>query len=250
LEPENEAALQSLLANHFGVKVNSALEIAQGSGQSIAMRASINRVPDFISNYVSDHEKTLFGEDRGRVVGLVKAYETWNTGMRNDRPPEQVKYLRGLAHLHKVMRDHGCRYGFIMTEIELLCVRCGGPGESATEATANGEAEIPFFGYFEISAPISLQTHGMEDDGETPRMTAGLALWYLHMLAKQDPLPGQHSWRMEVGGPVALTRQKCLPKDDWIPKPTTLEKREVKRQRGWVFPEEKLSKSERKCGRK
>ncbi|KAK3076516.1 hypothetical protein LTS18_012803, partial [Coniosporium uncinatum] len=93
-------------------------------------------------------------------------------------------------------------------------------------------------------------TYGREEDGETPRMTAGLALWYLHMLAKQDPLPGQHSWRMEVGGPVALTRQKCLPKDDWIPKPTTLEKREIKRQRGWVFPEEKLSKPERKCGRK
>ncbi|OCL03091.1 hypothetical protein AOQ84DRAFT_381980 [Glonium stellatum] len=68
-------------------------------------------------------------------------------------------------------------------------------------------------------------------------MTAGLALWYLHMLAKESPLPGMGSWRMD----------NCLERDGWIPKPNLSEKREAKRLRGWVMPEEPLSRKE--CGR-
>ena len=169
--------------------------------------------------------------------------------MRGESPPKQVLYLQGLAHLHRVMREHGCRYGFIMTEIELLCVRCGGPSDAATvdPTTVNAQTGIPIFGYLEVSAPISLSTSGINPATGEIQMTAGLALWYLHMLAKENPFDGMGTWRMEVGGPAALTRQNFLEKDTWIPKPNMSEKRDAKRVRGWVWPEEPLSK--RECGK-
>ncbi|KAF2191235.1 hypothetical protein K469DRAFT_556906 [Zopfia rhizophila CBS 207.26] len=253
LQPENEAALHDICNNYYATKINAALKVAQG-GAHMMMRAckplmGSRQQPEFVSNYQSDYEKTIYGDGRGRVVGLVKVYDQWNTGMRSESPPKQVLYLQGLAHLHRVMREHGCRYGFIMTEIELLCVRCGGPSSAATvdPTTVNAQTGVPIFGYLEVSAPIRLSTHGTHPETGEMQMTAGIALWYLHMLAKESPLPGMGSWRMDVGGPAALTRQNCLDKDTWIPKPNLSEKREAKRVRGWVWPEEPLSK--RECGR-
>jgi hypothetical protein len=250
LQPETEGQLHDICANYYSTKINSALSIAQGSTHMM-MRAckplaGARQQPEFVSNYPSDYEKTIFGDSRGRVVGLVKCYDQWNTGMRSESPPKQVLYLQGLAHLHRVMREHGCRYGFIMTEIELLCVRCGGPSSAASidPTTVNAQTGTPIFGYLEVSAPISLSTSGMHPETGDMQMTAGLALWYLHMLAKENPFEGMGTWRMEVGGPAALTRQNCLDKDTWIPKPNMSEKREAKRLRGWVFPEEPLSKRE------
>lgn len=259
--PETEAALHDLCRDYYAAKVNAALAVAQGNTH-MTMRAckpsqpSSRQQPEFISNYQSDYEKTIFGDGRGRVVGLVKAYDQWNTGMRTEAPNKQVHYLQALAQLHRIMREHGCRYGFILTEIELLCVRCGGPSSAATAdpatvanaaTTTTTTAGVPLFGYLEVSAPIRLSTHGCDAETGRLQMTAGLALWYLHMLAKESPLPGMGSWRMDVGGPAALTRQNCLERDGWIPKPNLSEKREAKRLRGWVMPEEPLSRKE--CGR-
>ncbi|KAF2687546.1 hypothetical protein K458DRAFT_415766 [Lentithecium fluviatile CBS 122367] len=253
LQPETEAALHDVCANYYTTKVNAALKVAQGSTHMI-MRpiksvTGVRQQPEFVSNYPSDYEKTIYGDSRGRVVGLVKCYDQWNTGMRGESPPKQVLYLQGLAHLHRVMREHGCRYGFIMTEIELLCVRCGGPSSalSTDPTTVNAQTGVPIFGYLEVSAPISLSTHGLDPATGNVQMTAGIALWYLHMLAKENPFEGMGTWRLDVGGPAALTRQNCLEKDGWIPKPQMGEKREAKRVRGWVMPEEPLSK--RECGR-
>ncbi|KAH9871724.1 hypothetical protein J1614_005980 [Plenodomus biglobosus] len=253
LQPENESALQDICTNYYANKINAALKVAQGNTHMV-MRAikpvpGARQQPEFISSYPSDYEKTIFGDSRGRVVGLVKCYDQWNTGMRGESPPKQVLYLQGLAHLHRVMREHGCRYGFIMTEIELLCVRCGGPSSAATQdpTTVNAQAGVPIFGYLETSAPIRLSTSGPHPETGDIQLTAPLALWYLHMLAKENPFEGMGTWRMDVGGPAALTRQNFLEKDAWIPKPQLGEKREAKRVRGWVFPEEPLSK--RECGK-
>lgn len=253
LQPEHESALQDICTNYYANKVNAALKVAQGNTHMV-MRAikpvpGARTQPEFVSNYPSDYEKTLFGDSRGRVVGLVKCYDQWNTGMRGESPPKQVLYLQGLAHLHRVMREHGCRYGFIMTEIELLCVRCGGPSDAATvdPTTVNAQTGVPIFGYLETSAPIRLSTSGAHPETGDLQLTAALALWYLHMLAKENPFEGMGTWRMDVGGPAALTRQNFLEKDSWIPKPQLGEKRESKRVRGWVFPDEPLSK--RECGK-
>ncbi|KAF2016169.1 hypothetical protein BU24DRAFT_422509 [Aaosphaeria arxii CBS 175.79] len=253
LQPETESALHDIYSNYYATKVNAALEVAQGSAhmvmRSLKTTPGARQQPEFVANYTNDYDKTIYGDSRGRVVGLVKCYDQWNTGMRGESPPKQVLYLQGLAHLHRVMREHGCRYGFIMTEIELLCVRCGGPSSATTvdPTTVNAKAGTPIFGYLEVSAPITLSTSGLNPSTGDIQMTAGIALWYLHMLAKENPFEGMGTWRMEVGGPAALSRQNFLEKDTWIPKPNLSEKREAKRVRGWVFPDEPLSK--RECGR-
>lgn len=171
--------------------------------------------------------------------------------MRVEGNHRKVEYLRGLAHLHRVMRDHGCRYGFIITEIELVVVR-------------NGAESVPHFGYLEIQS-IQLAAHNTtssyedvessfslpgerspirEEKMRDVKMTALVALWYLHMLAKDDVLPGQVGWKSEIGAPAEGTRRKCLPKDEWIPEPQLAEKREAKRARGWVWPEEAVGRKE------
>ncbi|KAF7192061.1 hypothetical protein HII31_06706 [Pseudocercospora fuligena] len=241
LAPELPSQLMEICAQHHAVKVNAALKVAQGE-KHIAMRtlrpgAGSRQQPEFVANYQSDGEKTIYGDGRGRVVGIVKSYDQWNSGYRNGSPIDKIRYLEHLAHLHKHMREHGARYGFIMTEIELVCVRAGGP---------SSEDNIPYFGYLEVAAPVQISASGTNEDGSL-KMTAGLALFYLHMLAKEQPFPGQFHWRLEVGGPTAMTRRHHLPRDDWMPKVNQQDKRTSKRMRGWTFPDEPLHK--RECGR-
>ncbi|KAI9832942.1 MAG: hypothetical protein M1819_003972 [Sarea resinae] len=228
LQPETEAALQDLCKDYYATKVNAASKVAQGQPH-ISMRVQLSRdgrrQPEFVSSYQDDFEGTIYGGGRGRVVGIVKSFDRWNTGMRTDKPHRQVEYLQGLSHLHRHMRENSCRYGFIITEIELVCVRAG------TEP-------IPHFGFLELAKPISIETRGRD------QLTACLALWYLHMLAKEVPLLGQAGAKMNVGPPAALSRNNCLDKDDWIPQPQIGEKREAKRLRGWVFPEEPYHRRE------
>ncbi|KAH8662821.1 hypothetical protein BGZ60DRAFT_75081 [Tricladium varicosporioides] len=249
LQPETELELHNIYNTFYGTKLNAALSLSLGS-RHIMMRSSAKGTtdPSFISNYTDDTSQLIYGRGLGRVVGLVKSFDRWNTGMRVEGNHRKVEYLRGLAHLHRHMRENGCRYGFIMTEIELVVVR-------------NGAENVPHFGYLEIQT-IQLATHESQsmtfeevegsfvDAGEenivpkSPKMTALMALWYLHMLARDDTLPGQCGWKSEIGAPAEGTRRKCLPKDEWIPEPQLAEKREAKRARGWVWPEEAVGRKE------
>lgn len=246
LKPETPSQLAEMCANYHAVKVNAALKVSQGD-KHIAMRAlkstsaTPRQQPNFVASYQSDAEKTIYGDGRGRVVGVVRCFDRWNSGMRNEKATIKIEYLRTLAHLHRCMREHGCRYGFIMTEIELVCVRAGGPVTS--------DSEMPLFGYLELSAPIQISASGLTSSGDL-QMTADLALWYLHMLAKEEPLPGQYSWRMDIGGPAARSRSHHRESDSWIPTVHQVDKREAKRARGWVFPDEPLSKRELVKGNK
>lgn len=248
-QPETECELTNIYNSFYGSKLNAALSISMGN-RHLAMRASSKSStdPSFISNYTDDASQLIYGRGLGRVVGLVKSFDRWNTGMRVEGNHRKVEYLRGLAHLHRQMREHGCRYGFIMTEIELVVVR-------------NGSESVPYFGYLEVQT-IQLATYDTQtctfeevegsfvDAGEENvvekkgKMTALLALWYLHMLARDDPLPGQMGWKSEIGAPAEGTRRKCLAKDTWIPEPQLAEKREAKRARGWVWPEEAVGRKE------
>lgn len=249
LQPETEGELHNIYNSFYATKLNAALSLSLGS-RHIMMRSSTKGTnePSFISNYTDDTSQLIYGRGLGRVVGLVKSFDRWNTGMRVEGNHRKVEYLRGLSHLHRQMREHGCRYGFIITEIELVVVR-------------NGGENVPHFGYLEIQT-IQLAAHDSQtstfeevegsfvDAGEEnvvpkqPKMTALLALWYLHMLAKDDTLPGQVGWKSEIGAPAEGTRRKCLPKDEWIPEPQLAEKREAKRARGWVWPEESVGRKE------
>lgn len=232
LEPETLSALHDAHTTHYATKVNAALKVALGTSP-LSMRAHKPQVgsrpmPDFLANYDADYERSLSGPVKARVVGLCRSFNTWNSGMHANGPAAKIDYLRELACLHMHMREHGARYGFIITEIELVCVRAG-------------TDHVPYFGFLELSTPIQLEASGKDT------MTAGLALWYLHMLAKNSPLPGQCGWKLDVGGPAALTRKNHLERDKWMLKPEGREKRDAKRNRGWVMPDEPLSRKE--CGK-
>lgn len=278
LSPSSEVALCDLIRDIYAPRVNAALQISQGY-DSLSLYPSpdthnssnrVNGSPQFLANYATDTERTISGLPRGRVVGLVKSFDRWNSGMRNEQPHKRVEFLNGLAHLQKCMREHSCRYGFIMTEIELVCVRAG----------CDEGDDVPYFGYLELAPPIALRTsYGSYDPlasmggssmfrsysssssqssdyssssrGASPLnhpvyphssgpWTASLALYYLILLSKSVPLPGQPSWHLNVGGSGALTRQRVLPegKDRWIPEPQTGERRDAKRMRGWVWPQD------------
>ena len=76
-------------------------------------------------------------------------------------------------------------------------------------------------------------------------MTACLALWGLCMLASDDVgVAGHAHWRAEIGAPAEGTRRKALPRDNWMPQPQLAEKREAKRARGWVMPEDAVGRKE------
>jgi hypothetical protein len=262
--PENEFNLRDMFFDSYGKRVNAALQVAQGAARHMALRVVPSATnqhcpkPDFIATYAHDAyiRCTPRGEMRGHIVGIVKSYDEWNTGMRSEDPPSQVKYLRGLAHLHRIMRDHGCRYGFIVTEIEILCVRAGAdqhaPPHPAyrTNAYGSDEGPKPIFGWLETSKPVPLSTPAVNAETGAYNMTAALALWALCMMARDEPLPGQVGWQMDVGGPAALSRHNFRPRDNWMPKIGVHESRVAKRIRGWVMPEEPFSRKEAPGGRR
>ncbi|KAF3491558.1 uncharacterized protein GIQ15_01075 [Arthroderma uncinatum] len=267
LYPDSEFSLTDLIRDVYAPRVNAALRVSQGRNCLSLYPAPINPAnrdndPHFLANYASDTEQTPSGLPRGRIVGIVKSFNRWNTGMRNEQPHRRVEYLNGLSHLQRCMREHSCRYGFIITEIELVCVRAG----------CDEGDDVPYFGYLELATPIATKTstnahnpmlssiglsrtvsassaqssdYSSSSRGASPApsslsgpFSATMALYYLLMLSKSVPLPTQPSWHLNVGGPGAMTRQRTLPddKDKWIPEPQQRERREAKRIRGWVWP--------------
>ncbi|SPO04013.1 related to sialidase [Cephalotrichum gorgonifer] len=247
--PETEAALHAIYAQHYLPKLNAALAVSSTRPLHLSVApkpASASASSDlvFVANGPGESASAaaIFGgKPTARVVGLVRSFDRFNTGMRVEGNVKRVEYLRGLAALHHVMREHSCRYGFILTEIELVIVRNG------TEAT-------PHFGHMEVT---SIQLAGRDSgadfdleammDGEA-EMPACLALWGLCMLASDDVhtmAPGAYpTWKSDIGAPAEGTRRKAMPRDDWMPKPQLAEKREAKRARGWVMPEDAVGRKE------
>lgn len=247
--PETEAALHAIYASHYLPKLNSALALSSRRALQLSFPSAktvngMGMAMDcmFTANVAGDAASAaaLFGgKPTARVVGLVRSFDRFNTGMRVEGNIKRVEYLRSLAQLHHAMREHGCRYGFILTEIELVFVR-------------NGAEATPHFGYLEVGS-VQLAAHHAgaaagDRDGsvlaEVP-LTACLALWGLCRLAGDEPMgAGQAHWRAEVGAPAEGTRRKALPRDDWMPQPQLAEKREAKRARGWVWPEDAVGRKE------
>jgi len=241
---ETTWALLDSHVENYATMVNAGLRLTLGLPHMV-MRArkplilpleAHNQGPDFTSSYAfpsSSQGNVAYGVPH--LIGSVRAFDVWNTGMRGGGCASQIAYLRGLAQLQGHMRAHNCRYGFIISEIELVCVRLvvnDGKGRSR-------------FGLLEIADTVLLTTHGEGADGT---LTACLALWYLHMLAKNVSLPGQPGWRAEVGTPGQLSRKCCGERDEWIEaiKPENKEKRNAKRNRGWILHGDPLSR--RECG--
>lgn len=246
--PETEGALHAIYASHYLPRLNAALALSSprpvqlsvpslpktSSGSSSTGLSASDHV--FVANVESSAAAAMAmfgGKPTARAVGLVKSFDRFNTGMRVEGNVKRVEYLRGLAHLHHAMREHGTRYGFILTEIELVVVR-------------NGAEGTPHFGYLEVASVQlnSASEGGADDDDADVPFTACLALWGLCMLAGDEPAPGHAPWRADIGAPAEGTRRKALPRDDWMPQPQLAEKREAKRARGWVLPEDPVGRKE------
>ena len=240
VQVSNERSLQDAIVTFYGAKVNAALKTCQGHQHYITMVPKWNKEngPFFQSAYANDETHSL---GRGRVIGLVKTYEVWNTSFRKEKNAKQTLYLAGLSHLHRLMRESNTRYGFIITEIELVCVRMG---------TEEGK---PYFGFLELSKPIAL--------AEQTGLTACLALWYLHMLAGDVPLEGQCGYKIDIGplyvppgGKEKLSRAHVRKpglegRDPWMQRVQDGEKRTARRARGWAWPEDSFSTKERQAAK-
>ncbi|RMZ90696.1 hypothetical protein DV736_g2092, partial [Chaetothyriales sp. CBS 134916] len=256
LSPASEPDLVKYITTTYFPRCNLGTQLSLGHNSIHLYPAPLSQItntasaPTFLANYPTDSDRTLTGLPRGRMVGLCKSFNNWNSGMCQEGAPAKVKYLRGLAHLQKCMRDHSCRYGFIITEIELLCVRAG-----------SDERGQPYFGYLELAKPIATKTFMPEselgDEDFNVPMTASLALYFMLMLSKKTPLPGQLSSFMDVEASGALTRQRIwhgcdVPeeergkdgKDKEMPEPQMGEKREARTVRGWVWPSDPWHKRE------
>ncbi|KAK4464171.1 hypothetical protein QBC42DRAFT_221280 [Cladorrhinum samala] len=248
--PETESALHSIYASYYLPKLNNALALSStrplqlsvpSKSASAALaphNSGMNTDCMFVANVAGESATAaaIFGgKPTARVVGLVKSFDRFNTGMRVEGNIKRVEYLRGLSHLHHAMREHGCRYGFILTEIELVFVR-------------NGAEGTPHFGYLEVGSVQLAATDDIDAaapiDAEDAQMTACLALWGLCMLAADEPMAGHAHWKAEIGAPAEGTRRKALPRDDWMPQPQLAEKREAKRSRGWIWPEDAVGRKE------
>lgn len=280
--PSSEADLANLVSKIYFPKVNAAAQLSLGTNApylyvapqqptpvTTGTATMTQAQPTFLANYPNENQFTLQGTPRGRVIGLAKSFDQFNTSMRHESPGQKVRYLKALSQLQKCMRDHSCRYGFIITEIELVCVRAG--------ADKYGN---PYFGYLEVADSIATKTsakYGIDSNGnytEDISMTASLALYFLLMLAKKVALPGEWGSFMDVGGLGAMTRQRVLPsaqelrtdvtgeqsnengdvkeeeerkadgRDKWMPEPQVGEKRDAKTARGWVWPSDPWHKRE------
>ncbi|KAH7026704.1 uncharacterized protein B0I36DRAFT_331170 [Microdochium trichocladiopsis] len=233
--PETESALHNIYASYYVPKLNSALAVSSQRAMQFSSTSSKSGNASeqvFVANIpgeASTAAAIFGGKPTARVVGIAKSFDRFNTGMRVEGNIKRVEYLRGLAHIHHVMREHGTRYGFILTEIELVIVR-------------NGAEKTPHFGYLEVA---SVQLTAAQGDEEEAPLTACLALWGLCRMAGDEPSAAEHiHWKAEIGAPAEGTRRKALPRDDWMPQPQLAEKREAKRARGWVMPEDAVGRKE------
>ncbi|KAJ2903340.1 hypothetical protein MKZ38_010091 [Zalerion maritima] len=238
--PETETQLHSIYVNHYIPRLNAALAASstkpvQFSLPSKSLPGLDNLIIAHIAGDSASAAAIFGGKPSARVVGLVRSFDRFNTGMRVEGNIKRVEYLRGVAALHHAMREHGCRYGFILTEIELVIVR-------------NGNDATPHFGYLEVTTVQLAATSENSEDEQDQELTACLALWGLAQMAAMDAGSasqcGLAAWKSEIGAPAEGTRRKALPRDDWMPQPQLAEKRESKRSRGWIWPEDPVSRKE------
>jgi hypothetical protein len=110
-----------------------------------------------------------------RAPGDVKPSWKWRTEMRaNQIVSQRNEYRQALSQVNFYMNQHDSRYGFLITDRELVAIR-----------------KLDRNGNLELAQPIPWTTGGT---AAQPRLTVMLALWYIGMLASHDQ--GVNSWQM------------------------------------------------------
>jgi len=213
LQLGDKASFTKLANLSFCYKVTTALSMALGNLDLSMVLGPTGGSCELVGLY----QDSVYQVQQNRVPGFIKSCREWNSLMQAGADGRRREYLQVLSQLQRYMRDHNTRYGYILTEQELVCVRA-----------VTDQQGRPIFGCLDVSLPITWNQHG------PGRFTIYLALWYLHMLANQTPLPGQFGWALNVPrSPSFGARQWTLPKDAWIPIPTKDDLAVAQSIRGW-----------------
>lgn len=110
-----------------------------------------------------------------RVPGDIKPSWKWGTEMRDSQDIQKWKEFRqALSQVNFYMNQHNTRYGYIVTDQELVAIR-----------------KLDRNGNLELSHPILWSTGSTATQ---PQLTVLLALWYIGMLASQNE--GDNQWEM------------------------------------------------------
>ncbi|KAF5854837.1 hypothetical protein ETB97_011116 [Aspergillus alliaceus] len=143
-----------------------------------------NRVPDFTvlnydvgsmaetpGGYTPDQaffDPNLPAKTRpNRAPGDIKPSYKWSLGLRNHpNPSNRMEFKQVLSQVNFYMRQHNTRYGFVLTDCELVAVR-----------------RLDRNGNLELSASIPWTAKG---SASQPQLTVLLGLGYLGMLAAND----------------------------------------------------------------
>ncbi|KKZ64679.1 hypothetical protein EMCG_01367 [[Emmonsia] crescens] len=110
------------------------------------------------------------GTGPNRAPGDVKPSWKWSNALRHGTPYQKQEFKQVLSQANHYMEQHQARYGFVLTNDELIAIRRQN---------------------VELSLPIPWATRGTV---QQPRLTVLLGLWYIGMLAAQDQ--GPESWQL------------------------------------------------------
>ena len=77
-----------------------------------------------------------------------------------------------------------------------------------------------------------------------PALLSGALLRWPAWMPRLLPRTESHGGKPEIGAPAEGTRRRALPRDTWMPQPQLAEKREAKRARGWIWPEDPVCRKE------
>ncbi|KAK2736651.1 hypothetical protein FQN57_000588 [Myotisia sp. PD_48] len=202
----SEPALHTLIHEPIRDPVRRALRSTWQSAAGIQMRAQIpNRYPPIANDrkaYIPGHDSSstaydcigfhtgsmarsnegsasdlsfcdpeMPGRAPNRVPGDIKPSWRWCSNMRYRRSRYR-QYLQGLSHVNWYMKQHNARYGFILTDAELVAIR-----------------RLDDRGNLEVSDPVMWGATGRAG---APTLTIRLALWYLGMLGAKNT--GDDRW--------------------------------------------------------
>ncbi|PYH46588.1 uncharacterized protein BP01DRAFT_355583 [Aspergillus saccharolyticus JOP 1030-1] len=102
-----------------------------------------------------------------RVPGEAKPSFKWSLGLRNHpAPSSREEFKQALSQVNYYMRQHHARYGYIITDRELVAIR-----------------RLDEDGNLELSTSIPWTAKGTASE---PRLTVLLGMWYLGMLAADN----------------------------------------------------------------
>lgn len=179
-----ENALRSKVSEYVIPRIRRALRCgfdqlaaANLMGDKTCVSFDVGEMARVIDNYKPDTAYFELANSTGpnRAPGDVKPSWKWNTAMASHPlPGVRSEYRQALSQVNWYMRQHRSRYGFILTDRELLVFR-------RTDSSGN----------LQLAQPIPFTTGGTATN---PRLTVLLALWYLGMLAAQDG--GADCWYM------------------------------------------------------